>query len=89
MIAWRVLGLWLKKWFLENTFNTDISLILFQQLDLNKHDLWKGWVDFRTKENSRTKKKTWTDFVISLAKMTSTLFDTLWIVKQPGQCNAP
>ena len=39
-----------KAWFFKILSKTDISLISFQQLYLNKHDLWNVQFDFRTRK---------------------------------------
>ena len=50
-IEWRVLGLWPKKLEFQKYFSkTDISLISFQQLDLNRHDLWSMRFDSKTRK---------------------------------------
>jgi hypothetical protein len=50
-IEWRALGLWPKKLDFQKIFSkTDISLISFQQLDLNIHDLWSMRFDSRTRK---------------------------------------
>jgi hypothetical protein len=45
-----VLGLWPKKLDFLKYFQILTSLISFQQLDLNRHDLWNVRVDSRTKK---------------------------------------
>jgi hypothetical protein len=69
-IEWRVLGLWPKILIFKRSFpKTDISLISFQQLDLNIHNLWNMRFDSRTRkivEQRRTsiesvKSLTWND----------------------------
>ena len=55
-------------WFPKKLFKIDISLFSFQQLDLNRYDLWK----------MRFGSRTLTEFAKSLTRMTSTLLDTPW-----------
>ena len=50
-IEWRVLGLWPKKLEFQKYFSkTDISLISFQQLELNKNDIWIMRFDSSTRK---------------------------------------
>ena len=65
-IEWRVLGLWPKKLEFQKYFSKiDISLISFQQLDLNRHDLWSMRFDSRTRKIVK-QRRTFIEFVESL-----------------------
>jgi hypothetical protein len=61
---------------------TNISLISFQQLDLNRHDLWNMRLDSRTRKIVKQEEHQ-IEFAKSSTKMTSTLLHTPWKVETP------
>jgi hypothetical protein len=77
-------GSWTKRLdFSKDLFKINISLISFQQLDLNRHNFWNARFDSRTRkiiEHRRTS----IEYVKSLIEMTLTLLDTPWKVEQLG-----
>jgi len=95
-IEWRVLGLWPKSLIFKRSFpKIDIFLISFQQLDLNRHNLWSMRFDSRTRkivEQWRTsiesaKYLTWNDINSSrhFLKSWDTLGAIQWTLKRKKQ----
>jgi hypothetical protein len=93
-IEWHVLGLWPKSLIFKRFFSkTNISLISFQQLDLNRHDLWSIRFDSRIRkivEQRRTliesaESLTWNDINSSQHSLKS--WDTLGQYSGPWEEN--
>ena len=61
---------------------TNISLILFQQLDFNRHDIWSIRFDSRTRKIVE-QRRTLIESAKSSTEMTSTLLNTPWKVETP------
>ena len=93
-IEWRVLGLWPKKLEFQKYFSkTDISLISFQQLDLNRHDLWSMRFDSRTRKIFKQEHRLslqnpwqkWRQHFPTLLKMLTTWGQYSWTKKENKQ----